>query len=280
MTSFIFVAVLGAALLHAWWNFLIRSNQDKHLAMIAMTIGHAPIAVLSLMVFGLPPLSSLPYLLISGTLHLGYQVFLMNAYRFGQLSNIYPIARGLSPLLLMLATLIIGLDYISGGQILGIIIISLSMIYIGATQYRFDKDGPKGLLLAVITGCFIASYSLMDAVGARIVGQAMVFFGGATIINVILMSIYSAIFHGDCLRRVAHDGRKMFFLGGAVSYLAYVIVLWACLHAPVAVVSSIRETSVIFAIFLGVLLLGERITFTRIVATIIMLIGVVMTRLF
>ena len=55
MTSFIFVAVLGAALLHAWWNFLIRSNQDKHLAMIAMTIGHAPIAVLSLMVFGLPP---------------------------------------------------------------------------------------------------------------------------------------------------------------------------------------------------------------------------------
>ena len=89
----------------------------------------------------------------------------MNAYRFGQLSNIYPIARGLSPLLLMLATLIIGLDYISGGQILGIIIISLSMIYIGATQYRFDKDGPKGLLLAVITGCFIASYSLMDAVG-------------------------------------------------------------------------------------------------------------------
>jgi drug/metabolite transporter (DMT)-like permease len=92
--------------------------------------------------------------------------------------------------------------------------------------------------------------------------------------------MYSGIFHRQSLKRVVFDGKKMFLVGGTASYVAYVLVLWACLHAPVAIVSSLRETSVIFAMFLGVILLGERITRTRMIVTVIMVIGVVMTRLF
>jgi drug/metabolite transporter (DMT)-like permease len=267
-------------MLHAWWNFLVRSNADKVLAMIAMTAGHMPMAIFGIIYFGLPGRETLPYLLASAVLHVGYQVFLMNAYRFGQLSHIYPIARGLSPLLLSIATLVIGQDSLTIGQMLGIITISLSMIYIGAIQFRFDKDGPKGLLLACVTGLFIASYSMVDALGARSTGSAMVFYSSMTMLNVLLMMMYSGIFHRQSLKRVVFDGKKMFLVGGTASYVAYVLVLWACLHAPVAIVSSLRETSVIFAMFLGVILLGERITRTRMIVTVIMVIGVVMTRLF
>ena len=280
MDNNIIMVVLTAAFLHAWWNFLVRSNTDKVLAMIAMTMGHAPLAILSISYFGLPGMETLPFLIASAVLHVGYQVFLMNAYRFGELSNIYPIARGLSPLLLSIITLIIGQDVLTAGQMVGIMTISLSMIYMGFLQFRFNQDGPKGLILACITGIFIASYSMVDALGARLTGDAMVFYSSSTILNVTLMGIYSMTFHRDVVKSLIINGKKPFFVGGTASYLAYVMVLWACLQAPVAIVSSLRETSVIFAMFLGVFLLGERINRTKIIVTFVMITGVIITRLF
>jgi uncharacterized membrane protein len=208
------MVVLTAAFLHAWWNFLIRSNTDKVLAMIAMTMGHAPLAILSISYFGLPGMETLPFLIASAVLHVGYQVFLMNAYRFGELSNIYPIARGLSPLLLSIITLIIGQDVLTTGQMVGIMTISLSMIYMGFLQFRFNQDGPKGLVLACITGIFIASYSMVDALGARLTGDAMVFYSSSTILNVTLMGIYSMTFHRDVVKSLIVNGKKPFFVGG------------------------------------------------------------------
>jgi drug/metabolite transporter (DMT)-like permease len=278
--NIIIMVVLSAAFLHAWWNFLVRSNTDKILAMIAMTIGHAPLAILGIIYFGLPGRESLPFLIASAVLHVGYQVFLMNAYRFGELSNIYPIARGLSPLILSIVTLYIGQDMLTTGQMVGIATISLSMIYMGFTQFRINKDGPKGLLLACITGIFIASYSMVDALGTRLTGDAMMYFSSSTILNVLLMAIYSMMFHKPALMSIISNGKKPFFIGGTASYLAYVMVLWACLHAPVAIVSSLRETSVIFAMILGVFLLGEQISRTKIIVTLIMITGVIITRIY
>lgn len=279
MDNIIVLVVLSAAFLHAWWNFLIRSNTDKVLAMIAMTMGHAPLAILGVIYFGFPGYESVPFLIASATLHVGYQVFLMNAYRFGELSNIYPIARGLSPPILSIVTLIIGQDMLTAGQLIGIMIISFSMIYMGSLQFQFNKDGPKGLLLACVTGIFIASYSMVDALGARLTGNAMMFYSSSTILNVMLMGMFSTIFHRDSLKLLIRDGKKVFWVGGTASYLAYAMVLWACLHAPVAIVSSLRETSVIFAIFLGAFLLGEKISNVKIIVTVVMIIGVIITRL-
>lgn len=280
MDNIIIMVVLSAAFLHAWWNFLVRSNTDKILAMIAMTIGHAPLAILGMIYFGLPGWESLPFLIASAVLHVGYQVFLMNAYRFGELSNIYPIARGLSPLILSITTLYIGQDILTTGQMIGILTISLSMIYMGFTQFRINKDGPKGLLLACITGIFIASYSMVDALGTRLTGDAMMYFSSSTILNVLLMAIYSMIFHKHAVMSIISNGKKPFFIGGTASFLAYVMVLWACLHAPVAIVSSLRETSVIFAMILGVFLLGEQISRTKVIVILIMISGVIITRIY
>ena len=95
---------LGAAFLHGFWNFQVRSTKDKALGMAAVMFGHLPLAIIGLVYMGLPPTEAWPYVFVSALLHLGYQVFLLNAYRFGELTQIYPVARGASPLLITLFT--------------------------------------------------------------------------------------------------------------------------------------------------------------------------------
>ena len=99
------LVVLGAAFLHAFWNFQVRSTEDKALGMAAVMFGHLPLAIIGLAYVGLPPMGAWPYVFVSAVLHLGYQVFLLNAYRFGELTQIYPVARGASPLLITVFTM-------------------------------------------------------------------------------------------------------------------------------------------------------------------------------
>ena len=279
MENFVILAVLAAAFLHAFWNFLLKENNDKALSMYAVTVGHLPIALVGVAFVGLPPYEALPYIILSGFLHTGYQVFLMNAYRFGALSNIYPIARGLSPLLLALVTIGFAHDELSQLELLGIGLVAGALIIFGLAQYRFNKDGPLGVILAIITGCFIASYSLTDALGTRVTGSAFAFYGAMSFVNVLLFTGYYLCFHRDALKRLPHEGMKMMVVGGGASYLAYVMVLWACLTLPVAVVSSLRETSVLIVMIFGVVFLKEELTRPKLLACIAVVCGIALMRL-
>ena len=279
MENFVILAVLAAAFLHAFWNFLLKENNDKALSMYAVTVGHLPIALMGVAFVGLPPYEALPYIILSGFLHTGYQVFLMNAYRFGALSNIYPIARGLSPLLLALVTMGFAHDELSRLELLGIGLVAGALIIFGLAQYRFNKDGPLGVILAIITGCFIASYSLTDALGTRVTGSAFAFYGAMSFVNVLLFTGYYLCFHRDALKRLPREGMKMMVVGGGASYLAYVMVLWACLTLPVAVVSSLRETSVLIVMIFGVVFLKEDLTRPKLLACIAVVCGIALMRL-
>ena len=279
MENFVILAVLAAAFLHAFWNFLLKENNDKALSMYAVTVGHLPIALVGVAFVGLPPYEALPYIILSGFLHTGYQVFLMNAYRFGALSNIYPIARGLSPLLLALVTIGFAHDELSQLELLGIGLVAGALIIFGLAQYRFNKDGPMGVILAIITGCFIASYSLTDALGTRVTGSAFAFYGAMSFVNVLLFTGYYLCFHRDALKRLPREGMKMMVVGGGASYLAYVMVLWACLTLPVAVVSSLRETSVLIVMIFGVVFLKEDLTRPKLLACIAVVCGIALMRL-
>ena len=110
---------------------------------------------------------------LSSVLHLGYQVFLLNAYRFGELSQIYPVARGASPLLISLFTMGTVPGVLKTLEVIGVFLISGAIITYGIEQYRTKSVGFNGIMLAVITGCFIASYSIVDAAGTRIMQSAI-----------------------------------------------------------------------------------------------------------
>ena len=134
-------------------------------------------------------------------------------------------------------------------------------------------------LLVNIIGCFIASYSIVDAVGTRITDSAISYYGASTIANAVLLAIYLMRFHPTVISRVCIDAPRTFFIGGNASYFAYVAVLWACLSAPVAVVSSLRETSVLFAVILGVLVLKEKMTPFKIAIIVTIFCGVIVLRM-
>ena len=136
--SVIFV-VLGAAFLHALWNFQVRGTEDKALGMAAVVFGHLPLAITGLAYAGLPPAAAWPYLIASAVLHLGYQVFLLNAYRFGELTQIYPVARGASPLLITLFTMITVPGILQAMDLLGIVLVSGAIMAYGIVQYRSNS---------------------------------------------------------------------------------------------------------------------------------------------
>ena len=260
--SVIFV-VLGAAFLHAFWNFQVRGTEDKALGMAAVMFGHLPLAIIGLTYVGLPVGGSWPYVIISAVLHLGYQVFLLNAYRFGELTQIYPIARSASPLLITLFTMMMVPDFLQIMEVIGVIMISGAIMIYGIVQYHTKSVGFTGIILAVITGFFIASYSIVDAEGTRIAQNAISYYGASTTANAVLFAIYLLWFKPSVFGRIFRDALSTFVIGGNASYFAYVAVLWACLSTPVAVVSSLRETSVLFAVGLGVMFLREKITFLK-----------------
>ena len=273
------LAVLGAAFLHAFWNFQVRSTEDKALGMAAVMFGHLPLAIIGLAYVGLPPNDAWQYVVVSAVLHLGYQVFLLNAYRFGELTQIYPVARGASPLLITFFTMVTVPGVLKTTEVIGVIMVSGAIITYGIAQYRSKSVGFTGIVLAVITGCFIASYSIVDATGTRITESAISYYGASTTANAVLLAFYLMWFHPTVIRRVYVDAPRTFVIGGNASYFAYVAVLWACLSAPVAVVSSLRETSVLFAVVLGVLVLKEKMTPFKILTILTIFCGVIVLRM-
>ena len=132
--------------------------------------------------------------------------------------------------------------------------------------------------MAIITGFFIASYSIVDAEGTRIAKSAISYYGASTTANAALFALYLLWFQPTVFGRIHRDALSTFIIGGNASYFAYVAVLWACLSTPVAVVSSLRETSVLFAVGLGVVFLKEKITLLKVSIILTIFCGVIILR--
>ena len=279
MESVIIIAVLAAAVFHASWNFLVKNTEEKSVAILAVTLGQVPFSILGLAFTGLPPTETLGYVFASGFLHTGYMIFLLHAYRLGDLSVVYPIARGLSPIILTAITLIFLQEALSMPEVYGILLIAAAIISIGMAQIKTSQTGLMPILLAMVTGCFIAAYSMVDALGTRLGGNAFSFFGSVAILSAIFVSAYIVVSQRETFKVVLISHKLLMSVGGGISYFAYIIVLWACLYAPISVVSSLRETSVFFAVIFGVLLLGEKLTISKILSSILIVLGIALTRI-
>ena len=246
--------------------------------MTAVVLGHLPLSILGLIFFGFPNLESLSFVLISAVLHFFYQIFLLNAYKYGQLSQVYPVARGLSPLIIILISFIFIGEILSKNELIGVILISISLLIYGIKINFESKTNFMGFVFAIITGCFIASYSLVDGHGARIAQNPIGFYSSLTLINGLFYFVYSSLFYKDILRKITSEGKTIFWIGGSASYIAYAIVVWACTYFPIAVVSSLRETSILFALLLSRVFLKEKITFFSLVIILFILIGIILMR--
>ncbi|MDD9910968.1 MAG: DMT family transporter [Ahrensia sp.] len=279
MSLSVFFIVLIAAVLHASWNAMVKSTGDKLVSMTAITLGHAPLALVAMPFVPVPPPESWPYLTLSVVVHTGYQLCLIMAYRLGDFTQVYPIARGSGPAIVTVFSIaVLGIDF-QPRQILAIALVVCGIFCLAFARQTDGLRNPKAVGAALLTGCCIAGYSLLDGLGARVAGSAIGFVAWLTVINAIVFAIIVGATHRPALLKVATDGRTVFLLGGTASVAAYMLVVWAMTQAPIAMVTALRETSTIFALLLGVMFLGERVGPTKIIAVLLALAGVILLRI-
>ena len=280
MTWTVFFAVLLAALLHATWNSLVKGSQDKYVGMLLIALGHVPPGVIFVVFAPLPSMNVLPWLAASLALHLGYQLFLAASYRVGDLTTVYPIARGSAPLFVTMVSLTVLDVNLSWAQVGSVGLLILGLLLLSYDRLGVNKRQWTVVTLALVTGGFIASYSLVDGLGARKMGYALAYWGWVAIGNGVLMTLWMLLFQPSSMAKVCLNPQNLttLFLGGGASYLAYGIVTWAFTQAPIAVITALRETSVIFALLIGLMFLGERSTPLKIAACLMTVLGVVLLR--
>ncbi len=272
MTFELTAFVLLAALLHASWNALLRGGADRLWSMTVMCIAIAIVCAAAVPFLPMPRDPSWPYIVASGLLHVGYNIFLVRTYRSGDLGQTYPIARGTSPMLVAAGAALFGGELLDATSLLGIALVSAGILSLAFKGRRLDI---AILPYALGTSCFIGAYSVVDGLGARLAGDAMSYTAWMCLIWGMLMPpLYIARRDARSLWR---SGRQMLVAGGGglVSLIAYGIVVYAMAHGPMGPVSALRETSVVFAALLGWLFLGEKLTMRRLAACAVIAAGAV-----
>ena len=274
METGIALVVLGAALFHATWNALIKSGKDHLLSITGLNFASLVIGVLALPFFGIPDKASWPYLLASGLIHFGYYVALSEAYKHGDFSQAYPVARGAAPILVSLWGVFVLNESMSTIELISLIGV-MAGILIFATR-RLDQvvQNKVALISALCTSMFIAGCTLTDGVGGRLSGNVAGYMLTLTIIDGALIMIYTAIVRSPAAVWNTRKSWRTLVPGALLSLAAYTMVVWAMTRAPIPLVSALRETSIIIAALIGAFYFREPSGKRRIIASIVIFISV------
>jgi len=276
-------AVLFGALLHASWNALIKAGDDKALDTALMHFLGCGVGAVLVALVGLPKQEALPWLATSVVIHIGYYVTLVGAYRHGELGFAYPLMRGTAPLIVaLLSGKLIG-EHVPLAAWLGVAGISIGVLAIGLTRSARESGSRRHALgYALANAAIIAAYTIVDGIGVRASGNALQYVAllflidGLPYFALVVWQRRAALTPAFAYMR----GRwRIGLLGSCASLGAYGIALWAMTKAPVASVAALRETSVLFAALIGVVMLKERFRLQRAVGTGAIIAGVMALRL-
>lgn len=272
--------VLTAAFLHASWNAILKFIPDKMAASLLMTVSSGVLAGIGCFFLPVPDRASWALLLVSAALHVGYFLMLVKTFEIGDFNQVYPLARGLSPVVVAVFATLLG-DPMSRHQTLGIAVVCGGLATLVFSAGRPKRAQGKALFWAAMTGLSIATYTVTDGVAVRHSGTAAGYTAWMMLAEGLMMS---AAFATILARRGAADGDRAGLqatlralgrndvargvIAGALSLLAYGLVLWAQTRGALAAVSALRETSVIFGAALGSVFLREPFGRYRILAAV------------
>ena len=279
MDSLVFVAVLLAAAAHAGWNAAIKRGLDPLVTTVLIAVGAGVVALPIVVWLGLPAAAARPWVVASVIVHLGYFAGLIEAYRAGDLGQVYPIARGVAPLLTALVSTAwlgeqlgalgwVGLLCLVGG----VMMLSLRG---GGDLARLDRRAVGFALLTALTVC---AYTVIDGVGVRASGDALAYTAAAFLGNGVIMALYGLVRRGPKLLAGVSRMWRTGLAGGALQLASYGIALWAMTVAPIAVVAALRETSVLFGALIAVVVLREPLRAVRVAAAALIVAGLVMIK--
>lgn len=271
MSTLALSLTLAAALLHALWNAMMKASGDRGLVLASISAAHVAVGVV-LIVFVAPPArESWDNIFASTLIHYAYYVFLFTAYRLGDLSQVYPISRGVAPMLVALGAVVFADEMLLPQGWAAVTLVSLG---IAALAFgRLGRAAPGAVAAALATGTMIAAYSVVDGVGARQSDSPLGYAGWLFVMEFPVVLFIVLRRQGIPLR---NQMRTLLFgfLGGLCATAAYGLVIYAKTLAPLAAVSAVRESSVIVAALIGVWLFGERPWALRLVCALIVAAGV------
>lgn len=272
-------AVLAAALTHATWNALAHGIRDQLLAFTLVGGGGALCGALLACFAPLPAAGAWPALLVSAVLHVVYQALLMRSFRMGEFGQMYPIARGTAPLVVTVLAAVFVHEMPDAWQLAGVLLASVGLVGVALWGLRTGAGATNGaqwpaLTAAVCTGLAIASYTVVDGVGVRASGTSLGYIAWLMLLEGLPIPLWAlATRRGELaaqLRPIALRG----LMGGALSMLAYGLVLWAQTRAPLAPVAALRESSIIAGAAIGALFFKERFGWPRTAASVLMVGGI------
>jgi drug/metabolite transporter (DMT)-like permease len=280
MEPFVFIVIIIAAAGHALWNCLLKFKVDPATATTMLAVGGGIVATPVLFVTGMPDAASRPYLAVSVVIHIFYWSYLGKAYSAGELGQIYPIARGTAPLLTTIGAMALFGEYPDRAAWIGIVTVVAGVLFIaargGSGFAGMDKPAVK---FAITTALCIMGYSLVDGFGARQAGSAFAYTAFLYVCNGWALLIYGLAFQRQKLVAAIDSQWWVGLLTGSMSLLFYGIGVWAMTQAPVGLVAALRETSILFAILFGTLMLKEPIRLPRICGAGIVCLGLVLIKI-
>jgi len=266
-------AVLFAALLHASWNAMIKGGGDVLLDTAAIVTGAGLVALPFAFLVPLPAPASWPYIAASVTIHLAYYFLMVSAYRVGDLSLVYPLMRGTAPLLAALLGIVWLREMPPPLAWAGMLLISAGVI---ALALRTVDHAPSRAAVGFALGnaVVIATYTIVDGKGARLAGSAWGYIVWLFVLDALPFTLFMLATRRRAFVAKLWQRRGHGLLGGGLSAGAYAIPVWAMTQVPVALVASLRETSVLFATLMGARLLRERLTPRRWAGVLAVVLGV------
>lgn len=273
MSAVVIGLALFAAILHATWNAFLRSGSDRLWTVTVMSFASTVFALPFVFIYPLPAPGAWLYIVLSAVLQVGYSIFLVAAYRYGELGQVYPIVRGTVPLLVTLGGFIIIGDTLNSYQIAGVVLIALGIMSLALGKGRASTSS---ILFALATGALIAAYATVDSMGVRQTGQS----GAYTAWVLVLYGIFLPAAFLALRRRLVVDFRApdtwKALGGGLVAMVAYGVVVAAFALGPAGPITALRETSVVFAVVIGWMFLGEALSARRIFACLIVVAGAIL----
>jgi uncharacterized membrane protein len=273
--------VLLAAVLHAIWNAIVKTGEDRMLT-LTLVIGAGSVMAAMVLPFIEPPApESWPYLLLSTALHTAYYFLLIRAYHYGDLSLVYPVSRGSAPLLVAFGAAALFTEVPTAIELGGLLLASLGIAAFAFERKKGEPWNYRPFLYGLAIAAFVSAYTLADGIGVRLSGNSLSFILWLFFVYALPLIFSSLIFkRREFLPYLRKHWLHTGIIGGGMCALAYGLVVWALMYAPMAHVSAMRETSVVFAALIGMFALGESFGPRRIVAALMVAAGLVIMQLF
>jgi drug/metabolite transporter (DMT)-like permease len=267
------LAVLAAAVTHATWNAIAHGIKDQTLAFALIGVGGIVVAVPLVIVAAMPRPACWPYLLGSVAIHVFYNLLLMQCYRLGEFGQVYPLARGISPLVVTVLAAVFVHEHLAFLQLAGVVVVSAGLAFL---VFGGGRPGRAAFLAAVGTGLTIAAYTTVDGVGVRLSASSLGYIGWLMVLESLCVPMFALVRRRDVVLKQPPRILASGLFAGALSVLAYGLVLWAQTRGALAPIAALRETSVIFGAVIGTLFFREPFGRTRIAATVVVVAGIVL----